>query len=130
MLTDVDVDRRLDVLQHARRKNREALHMLQAAINKDPKNPLAKFQKAAVLMAEDRLEEALSELQALKECAPREASVFFLMGKIYKKLNMHNQAMVNFSIALDLKPPSTDVNLIKSAIEKLTVPGDSEEEEL
>jgi anaphase-promoting complex subunit 3 len=38
--------------------------------------------------------------------------------------------MVNFSTALDLKPASADVNLIKSAIEKLHMPDDSEEEDL
>ncbi|KAK3246551.1 Cell division cycle protein 27 [Cymbomonas tetramitiformis] len=115
---------------HALNRNAEALSCLQTAIDTDEKNPLAKFEKASVLMSEDRHEEALSELEALKECAPREASVFFLMGKIYKKLDKANQAMVSFSIALDLKPSSSDVSLIKSAIEKLTVPDDSEEEEL
>jgi len=38
-------------------------------------------------------------------------------GKIYKKLNLTSQAMMNFSLALDLKPTVTDVNHIKSAIE-------------
>lgn len=65
-----------------------------------------------------------------QDCAPKEASVFFLMGKIYKKLGMVDQASVNFNFALDLKPPSADINLIKSAIEKLTQPGDCEEEDL
>lgn len=37
---------------------------------------------------------------------------------------------VNFSVALDLKPASGDVNLIKSAIEKLHVPDDSEDDDL
>ena len=36
----------------------------------------------------------------------------------------------SFSTALDLKPASADVNLIKSAIEKLHMPDDSEEEDL
>ena len=56
--------------------------------------------------------------------------MFFLMGRIYKKLGLADQAMVNFSVALDLKPASADVNLIKSAIEKLHVPDDSEDEDL
>ena len=52
------------------------------------------------------------------------------MGRIYKKLNLPEEAMVNFSTALDLKPASGDVNLIKSAIEKLHVPDDGEEDDL
>jgi len=51
-------------------------------------------------------------------------------GKIYKKLNLTSQAMMNFSLALDLKPTVTDVNHIKSAIDKLAVPQEETEEEL
>ena len=83
-----------------------------------------------MLLSEDRFQDALEELESLKEVAPREASVFFLMGRIYKKLNLPEEAMVNFSTALDLKPVSGDVNLIKSAIEKLHVPDDGEEDDL
>lgn len=36
------------------------------AIAADPRNPLAKFERAAVLMAEERHREALAELAALK----------------------------------------------------------------
>lgn len=35
------------------------------------------------------------------------------MGKIYKKLERLDDALIHFNIALDLKPPSSDVNLIK-----------------
>ena len=36
------------------------------AIAADPRNPLAKFERAAVLMAEERHREAIAELHALK----------------------------------------------------------------
>lgn len=58
-----------------------------------PPYPAAKYERASVLMSDDRFQEALEELEALKEVAPREASVFFLMGKIYKKLDLPDQAM-------------------------------------
>jgi thioredoxin-like negative regulator of GroEL len=38
----------------------------QAAIEADPKNPLAKYELANVLLSMERLEEALAELEALK----------------------------------------------------------------
>ncbi len=38
--------------------------------------------------------------------------------------------MRHFCVALDLKPPSSDVNLIKSAIEKLRVSDDAAEVEI
>ena len=120
----------LGMAQHALRRNGDALELLQRAIALDGRNPLAKYERAAVLLSEDRFQDALQELESLKEVAPREASVFFLMGRIYKKLNLPEEAMVNFSTALDLKPASGDVNLIKSAIEKLHVPDDGEEDDL
>lgn len=79
----------------------------------DPKNPLPKYQKANVLMSEERYNEAMRGLEELKEVAPRESGVFFLMGKIYKRLDMPERAMYHFCIALDLKPSTADVNLIK-----------------
>lgn len=93
--------------------NGDALHLLEQAVLADPKNPLPKYQKANVLVSDERYEDALKELEFLNEVAPRESSVFFLMGKIYKRLNMPEQAMHHFCIALDLKPSSADVNLIK-----------------
>ena len=41
---------------------------LQSAIDADPKNPLAKFEKAAVLMSQEQYQPALAELEALKAC--------------------------------------------------------------
>lgn len=87
--------------------------MLEQAIIADVKNPLPKYQKANVLMSEERYDDALAELEQLKEVAPRESSVFFLMGKIYKRLDFPEKAMYHFCIALDLKPSTADVNLIK-----------------
>lgn len=120
----------LGMALHKLKRNSEALDMLGQAISSDPRNPLAKFERATVLMAEDRYRDALQELHALKDIAPREASVLFQMGKIYKKLEMLDEAMGCFAAALDLQPPSADTNLIKSAIEKLRTPDDNEEEEI
>lgn len=114
----------LGMALHALKKNGEALALLEQAIVADPKNPLPKFQRANVLMSEGRYHEALAELEELKELAPRESSVFFLMGRIYKRLDMLERAIHHFCIALDLKPSTTDVNLIKTAIEKLPISDD------
>lgn len=45
---------------------REALDMLALAAAADHRNPLARFERARVLMGLDRFEDALLELQALK----------------------------------------------------------------
>lgn len=120
----------LGMALHALKKNGEALALLEQAIVADPKNPLPKFQRANVLMSEGRYHDALAELEELKELAPRESSVFFLMGRIYKRLDMLERAIHHFCIALDLKPSTTDVNLIKAAIEKLPIADDLEVENL
>eukprot|EP00249_Psilotum_nudum_P000982 c13222_g1_i1 orf=51-2417(+) len=120
----------LGMALHALKMNGEALKLLEQAIIADPKNPLPKYQKANVLMSEERYDDALAELMQLKDVAPRESSVFFLMGKICKRLNMPEQALHNFCVALDLKPSAADVNMIKTAIEKLHVPDELEEESL
>ena len=71
--------------------------------------------------------EALEELEALKEAAPKEPNLFFLLGKVNKRLGRLDQAMQHFCVALDLKPSSADIGVIKSAIEKLKLPDDSED---
>ncbi len=70
-------------------------------------------------MSEERYHDALAELEQLKEVAPRESSVYFLMGKIYKRLDMLERAIYHFCIALDLKPSASDVNLIKVRVSML-----------
>ncbi|CAI0425560.1 unnamed protein product [Linum tenue] len=89
---------------HTLRRNEEALDMMERAILADRKNPLPMYQKANILVSMESFDEALEVLEELKEYAPRESSVYALMGKIYKRRNMHDKAMLHFGHALDLKP--------------------------
>ncbi|KAE8670799.1 Cell division cycle protein 27-like protein B [Hibiscus syriacus] len=107
---------------HALKKSEDAIKMMDRAILADKKNPLPMYQKANILMGLEKFDDALEVLEELKEYAPRESSVHALMGKIYKRCNMHEKAMLHFGIALDLKPSAIDVATIKAAIEKLHVP--------
>ncbi|XP_041000913.1 cell division cycle protein 27 homolog B-like [Juglans microcarpa x Juglans regia] len=107
---------------HALKRSDEALVIMEKAILADKKNPLPMYQKANILVSLENFDEALEALEELKEFAPRESSIYALMGKIYKRRNMHDKAMLHFGLALDLKPPATDVATIKAAIEKLHVP--------
>ncbi len=66
----------------------------------------------------------------LQDVAPKEASVWFQMGKIFKRLELLEDALLHFNHALDLQPSSGDTALIKQAIEKLNVPDGIEEEEI
>jgi len=87
--------------------------MMEKAIVADKKNPLPVYQKAIILSSMGKYDEALEVLEELKEYAPRECSIYALMGKIYKRRNMYDKAMLHFGIALDLKPSAADVATIK-----------------
>ena len=74
-------------------------------------------------------EAALEELKGVRDFAPRESSVHFLMGKIYKQLGNIDKAMMHFTTALDLDPKGS--NPIKLAIDKLDkYDGDEDVDEL
>ncbi|XP_074278410.1 cell division cycle protein 27 homolog B isoform X2 [Silene latifolia] len=109
---------------HYLKRNEEALLMMEKAILADKKNPLPMYQKANILFSMDKYDAALEVLEELKEYAPRECSIYALMGKIYKRKNVYDKAMLHFGLALDLKPSAADVATIKAAIEKLHVPDD------
>ncbi|KAK4747336.1 hypothetical protein SAY87_026373 [Trapa incisa] len=112
---------------HALKRSNEALEMMERAISADRKNPLPMYQKANILVSLECFEKALEVLEELKEYAPRESSIYALMGIIYKRCNMHDKAMLHFGLALDLKPSATDVATIKAAMEKLHVPDEIED---
>ena len=43
---------------------------------------LCKFERASILFAAERYDEALAELEELKELVPKESPVYFLLGKV------------------------------------------------
>ncbi|XP_048237693.1 cell division cycle protein 27 homolog [Haliotis cracherodii] len=109
------------VVQHAQQKSESALQTLNIAISADPKNPLCKFHRASIMFANDKHMEALEELEELKMIIPKESLVYFLIGKVHKKLGNTHLALMNFSWAMDLDPKGIN-NQIKEAIDKLYVP--------
>lgn len=120
----------LGMALHKLKKTADALEALDSAIVADPCNPLARFERASVLVTEGRLDAALVELKNLINIAPREASVYFQMGKVLKRLGRMQGALEAFCDALDLQPPSADTNVIKAAIDRITVPDAEEDEEM
>ncbi|XP_051199189.1 cell division cycle protein 27 homolog B isoform X6 [Lolium perenne] len=120
----------LGMALHALKRNEDALEMMDKAIFSDKKNPLPKYQKALILVGLKKYPEALDELERLREIAPRESSMYALMGKIYKQLNILDKAVFCFGTALDLKPPAADLAIIKAAMEKVHLPDDLIEDDL
>ncbi|CAG2194962.1 APC3 [Mytilus edulis] len=115
----------IGVVQHAQQKSESALSTLNKAIATDPRNPLCKFHRASILFASDKHNEALKELEELKQIVPKESLVYFLIGKVHKKLGNTHFALMNFSWAMDLDPKGIN-NQIKEAIDKRYVTEDDE----
>ncbi|XP_041029169.1 cell division cycle protein 27 homolog isoform X1 [Carcharodon carcharias] len=115
----------IGVVQHALKKSESALETLNKAISIDPKNPLCKFHRASILFANEKYKAALQELEELKQIVPKESLVYFLIGKVYKKLGQTHLALMNFSWAMDLDPKGAN-NQIKEAIDKRYLPDDEE----
>lgn len=104
------------VVEHALQKSSSALATLNRALSVEPKNPLCKYHRASILHATDNHQEALQELNQLKEIVPKESNVYFLLGKVHKKLGATHLALMNFSWAMDLDPKGAN-NQFKEAID-------------
>ncbi|MCQ6498082.1 tetratricopeptide repeat protein, partial [Vibrio parahaemolyticus] len=68
------------------RKKPNAIDCYSRALELAPQSALARFKKARVLMHMRDFEGALQELLVLRDIAPDEANVWFLLGKCWKGL--------------------------------------------
>lgn len=95
----------------------EALGWFEKAESLDRDHSLNKFQKANVLVALDKQEEALQVLLELQNQVPKEAPIHVMIGKIYRRKGQIDKALQHFTKALDLDPK--DTNMVKSLIDKI-----------
>ncbi|KAI0887461.1 putative 20S cyclosome subunit [Annulohypoxylon maeteangense] len=95
----------------------KALQFFTKATELAPHAAQTRYKKARALLALNQLDEAQKELEILKTMAPDEATVHFLLGKLYKSLNDKGSAVRHFTIALNLDPKAS--HQIKEAIESL-----------
>ncbi|KAI1144034.1 putative 20S cyclosome subunit [Hypoxylon sp. FL0543] len=95
----------------------KALQYFTKATQLAPHAAQTRYKKARALLALNQLDEAQKELEILKTLAPDEATVHFLLGKLYKTLNDKGSAVRHFTIALNLDPKASQQ--IKEAIESL-----------
>ncbi|KAJ5485496.1 anaphase-promoting complex subunit cdc27 [Penicillium diatomitis] len=96
---------------------RNALLHYERACSVAPQSVLARFRKARVLMKLQEFNVALAELKCLKDIAPDEANVHYLLGKLYKTLHDKGNAIKHFTTALNLDPKAAQ--FIKDAMECL-----------
>ncbi|XP_046968398.1 cell division cycle protein 27 homolog [Vanessa cardui] len=97
----------LGLAQAALGKMDRAIATLERAVSLDTENPLCRFHRASVLLRAGRPQDALADLHHLKDIAPRESLVYYLLGKVHNKLGNSHLALMHFSWATDLDPKGT-----------------------
>jgi anaphase-promoting complex subunit 3 len=86
------------------KKPTAALVYYQQACDLDPRSAKTRFMKASVLMKLRKPKEALVELEILKDIAPDESTVHFMLGRLHKMMGDKTSAIRYLTIALNLDP--------------------------
>jgi len=94
----------LAVVEHALGHNDEAMKHLENALKLEPSSVVCRYHKAKILFDNKDYNAAVQELNELKVLSPDEANVFFLLGRVHRKLNNPHLAMLNFSWATEIDP--------------------------
>lgn len=95
----------------------EALRQYTQATFMQQNSAMSRYKRARLLVRLQRFEEALEELQILEKIATDEASVYFLLGQVYKLLGEKEEAVRAFTVALNLDPKGSQ--MIEEALESL-----------
>lgn len=99
------------------KKIEPALMLFEQACRLDPRSIMARFRKAQILLKLQAPEEALKDLLFLKDAAPDDPNIHFLLGRCYKKLHDRANAIRHLTIAMNLDPKSH--NIIKEVMENV-----------
>lgn len=86
------------------RQIRPALDAYRRAVEISPKAPEMRYQKARGHLAIGEIEQALEELKVLKNLAPDEGTVHFLLAQLYKTVNNKQLAVKHYTNAQALDP--------------------------
>lgn len=81
-----------------------ALQAYTRAAELAPRAPQTRYKKARGLLAVGQVEAAQNELMILKDLAPDDGMVHFLLGTLYRSMNEKQLAVRHFTIALALDP--------------------------
>ncbi|CAF3338656.1 unnamed protein product [Rotaria socialis] len=116
--TNPDLICHLAVAQHKCNRSEGALSLLNDALRIDSKNALCKFHKAGLLLHLERYHEALTELEQLRQIAPKESLVYYLLSKVHRHLKNFHYSYMYMSWCMDLDPKGAN-NQLKENADKL-----------
>ncbi|KAI5480971.1 20S cyclosome subunit (BimA/Nuc2/Cdc27) [Pseudohyphozyma bogoriensis] len=108
-----------------RHQSKEALEMYERACVLAPESPAVRFKRVRILVALKRYDLAEMDLLALKDRAPNEFNVYFLLGKLYKALGRKPDMLKYFSLAQDIEPRTA--SLIRDTIQSASTEMDVDE---
>ncbi|KAL3091024.1 hypothetical protein niasHT_023624 [Heterodera trifolii] len=94
----------LAVIEQALHNTDAAMQYLESALKHSPNNVPCRFHKARLLFDIGKYEAARAELEELRVLSPDEAHVFFLLGRVNRKLGNTHMALLNFSWATEIDP--------------------------
>uniref|UniRef100_A0A0N5AWB8 Cell division cycle protein 27 homolog n=1 Tax=Syphacia muris TaxID=451379 RepID=A0A0N5AWB8_9BILA len=94
----------LSVVEQSLHNNPSAMNLLDRALEIAPDNAACRFYRARLLYEMRDYDTCRAALNDLKLFAHDEAQVFFLLGRVYKKLNNTHLALLNFSWAAEMDP--------------------------
>lgn len=116
----------LGTLYFQKEKDKEAEEALLKALELKPEIENAKevladiyFEKGKGLLQEDRLDEALEILQKAYGLRADHAYVNYLLGYVYFKKEMKNEAIAHFENFLKLEPDSPNAEKVRKILESL-----------
>lgn len=69
-----------------------------------PQSAMSRFRRARTFLRLRMYQDALAEFMVLKDMAPEEANVHFMLGRTYKMLGDKGKAIKHLTIALNLDP--------------------------
>ncbi|KAI6204151.1 hypothetical protein M3Y94_00639100 [Aphelenchoides besseyi] len=113
----------LAIVEHALRHHEDAMVYLNRALQLQPNSVVCRFHRARLLFDKGDFQAAEKELNELKVMSPDEAHVFFLLGRVYRKLNNPHLAMLNFAWATEIDPRGEQNN--QSAVSEGTYDDDA-----
>lgn len=94
-----------------------ALTYFNAAVTLDPRSIMARFRRAQTLLKLGDTDGCLKDLLILKDLAPDDPNIHFLLGRCYKKNRDRANAIKHLTIAMNLDPKSHGV--IKEVMESI-----------
>jgi len=81
-----------------------SIELLSQAIELDPQFTLALKSRAAAYLKQDKVQEAIADINSVIEIAPDNARAFHMRGLAYDKSGDLDQALEDFNQALELNP--------------------------